>query len=205
MTQGRGPRGLRPFLILRHAHRPRRGATDGASVRAPAPTRVPCSIARLASSSAATSAPPIRYRLDAGRLEAGDELAPRLLAGADRRWCRPASSCALAVDADVQAGVVDLQVLDAAPASARRASCSSGAARPSRWSWPGRRRPCVALRCSSQTSRGGGGIGGAARPPRLPRSRVDAPLLAVGRRSARRVARRGSGTRRRRSRCRRRR
>ena len=82
--------------------------------QAPAATLMPCSIARLASSSAATSAPPMRCtRSRPAATQLVVQAAHRLLAGADHDVV-DLEQPRLAVDGEVQAGVVDPVVRRAA-------------------------------------------------------------------------------------------
>ena len=79
----------------------------------PAATRVPCSMARLASSSAATSAPPTRCTADAGGDQLVVEAPHRVLAGAQHHVV-DGEHLRRPVDGVVQARVVDPVVGDAA-------------------------------------------------------------------------------------------
>jgi hypothetical protein len=148
---------------------------------------VACQIARLASSSTATSAPPINVyamprRLEAGRPGRGSGSCP-----AHTTTVSTSSTRSSSPTAQVQPGVVDFQVLGNRPACARHAFAAAAAA-PSRWSWPGHRRAWSALRCSSQTSRGlTVAFSGSFRPPRrVGVGRMSMPHWSCGRRPVRR-------------------
>ena len=107
------------------------------------------------------------------RSSSGHELAPRLLSGADHDRV-DVEHLRLAVDRDVQAGVVDAARTRRRRACRRRAS-SAACGGSSRSSSRVPRRPCVSLRCSSHTLRAAAARARRLQPAALAHSRRRCP------------------------------
>ena len=158
---------------------PGAGARDAAARRiySASATRVPCSIARLASSSSATSAPPISWCADAAPRRARRPARAAAPGRRRSRSCRRRAARGLPSTRDVQPGVVDALVLDAgehrhAALLEQRAADPAG-----RLGEAGADLRVLALQ-QPHLARRRRARAAACRPPRCAYVGVDAPLVA---------------------------